>query len=71
MIHRSKDTPAAPAFGTKGAIFKRLDPEMKFPIPASKLKTDNDYVFQFEQFSDKLAYGHRFPLLFHGFVVNT
>jgi hypothetical protein len=63
MIHRSNDTPSAPALGTKGAIFKRLDPEMKFPIPESKLKIGNQYVFQPEQFSDKLAYRHRFPLL--------
>ena len=71
MIHRSNDPPPSPAFGAKGAILKGLDPEMKFPIPESKLKIGNQYLFQLEQFSDKLADGHRFCLLLHGFVVNT
>jgi hypothetical protein len=61
MIHGSNDTPPTPALGTEGAIFERLDPKMEFPVPESKLKTRNQYVFQPEQFSDKLAYGHRFP----------
>jgi len=71
MVHRSKDTPTSLAFGTKGALLKGLDPEMKFPIQGSKLKTDDEYIFQLEQFSDKLADGHRFCLLHHGFMVNT
>ena len=65
MVHGSNDTPPAPALRADGAVLKRLDPEMKFPIPESKLKISNQYVFQLEQFSDKLAYRHRFPLLLH------
>jgi hypothetical protein len=71
MLHGSNDTSSTPALRAEGAILKGLDPKMKFLVPESKFKPSNQYVFEIEQFSDKLAYRHRFPLLHHGFVVKT
>jgi hypothetical protein len=71
MIQGSNDTPSTPTQRAEGAIFKGFNSEVKFPVPESKLKTSNKYIFQLEQFSDKLVYRHRFPLLHHGFVVKT